>query len=93
MNRVEKYRAIRLARKKIKLLLTTCFILVLIGIITVDYSINDLMNKENGIRLVEINQRDDNYTHIKLLNNNLYFNIEYIKEDINRVVKWILRHD
>ena len=85
MKRLEKYRALRIARKKCIFISLLCFIIIITGILTVDYSINALMNGENGIKLFAVKKTGDGCYLIKIFNKDLYLNINYIKEDVAKI--------
>ncbi|HHX18735.1 MAG TPA: hypothetical protein GX727_07735 [Clostridium sp.] len=88
MKRLEKYRAIRIARKKSLFMLLMCFVVISAGVLTVDYSLNALMNGENGIKLFAIEKIEDEYYQFKIFNKSLYLNTDYVKEDFNKFVEW-----
>ncbi|HAA43657.1 MAG TPA: hypothetical protein DCE02_06620 [Ruminiclostridium sp.] len=89
MKRLEKYRSLRIARKKCIFISLLCFIIIITGILTVDYSINALMNGENGIKLFAVKKTGDGCYLIKIFNKDLYLNINYIKEDFNKLLEWL----
>jgi hypothetical protein len=91
MKRLEKYRAIRIARKKCIFISLMCFIIIFTGILTVDYSLNTLMNGENGIKLFAVKKIEDECYQIIIFNKSLYLNTNHIKEDFNRLAEWLNR--
>lgn len=64
-----------------------CFIMIFIGILTVDYSLNTLMNGENCINVFTIKEVEDECYQIKIFNKSLYLNINYLEEDFNDLIK------
>lgn len=89
MKRLEKFRAIRIARKKCIFISSTCFIMIFMGIFTVDYSLNGLMNNEKGLNLFSVKRIEGDYYNIEIFNKGLHFNPKYIKEEFNKFVQWV----
>ncbi|NLD49400.1 MAG: hypothetical protein GX660_19765 [Clostridiaceae bacterium] len=90
MSRVEKFRQIRKTRKKCFFAIIFTLILMLAGIYTVDYSLNGLMNKEEGFALVRIKPYSDNYYQVEVLGKCLYINAGYIKRDIEGIKEYFI---
>ena len=55
----------------------------------VDYSLNGLMNNENGIKLFAIKRIEDEYYNIEIFNKSFYFNTDHIKEDFHKLLEWL----
>ncbi|MDQ2087536.1 hypothetical protein RBH29_13975 [Herbivorax sp. ANBcel31] len=89
MKRLEKYRTIRVERKRCIFISIICFVIICTGILIVDYSLNGLMNNEDSINLLGIKKIEGGYYHITMFNKNLYFNTDYIQEDLNDFVEWV----
>lgn len=82
MGRVEVFKEVR--RRKTKYVLLFLFVLVImtLGILTVDSSVNHLMNDESSIKIFSVKNMGDAHLEICIMNKKLYVNIQYINRDI-----------
>ncbi|MFZ5987120.1 MAG: hypothetical protein ACOYWZ_08340 [Bacillota bacterium] len=88
MNRVERYREIRLIRRKCLFVFLLSLSIVTAGIFTVDHSISNLMNKEKVISMVRVKPFREDYYHIRVFNKSFFINTKYIKRDMERLKNW-----
>lgn len=58
MNRVEKYRSIKLYKRKCRRMILLFLFLTITGILIADYSINGLMTDENRVKIISVNTSD-----------------------------------
>ncbi|GAE88779.1 hypothetical protein [Acetivibrio straminisolvens] len=89
MNRLEKFRYIRSVRRRYKLAIILSFLILFSGIIVADSSMNNLMNRKSGLGMICITPYGDNHYYVKFLNEDIYINVKYIKEDIKRLKDWL----
>ncbi|HHV30061.1 hypothetical protein [Acetivibrio mesophilus] len=89
MNRLEKYRYIRNARRRCRLAIIFSFLFLFSGIFIADSSMNNLMNRKNGLGMFSITPHGDSHYNVKFLNEDIYINVKYIREDINRLKNWL----
>lgn len=89
MNRLEKYRYIRNGRRRCRLAITLSLLIMLSGIIVADSSMNSLMNRESGLGIISIRPYGDSHYYIEFLNEDIYINVKYIKEDIKSFKNWL----
>lgn len=89
MSRVERFRQ----NRRLKFKIAACFFIFLVtiftGISTADYSINSIMKNETRIKVFTLEEFDNNYIKISIMNKALYVNTSYIKRDYNRVREFI----
>ncbi|ABN52559.1 MAG TPA: hypothetical protein DEF39_12975 [Hungateiclostridium thermocellum] len=89
MNRLEKFRYIRNIRRRNRLAVVLSFLLLFSGILVADSSMNRLMNRESGPGMVYMAPYGDTHYYIRFLNEDIYINVKYIKEDIKKLKNWL----
>jgi hypothetical protein len=89
MSRLERYRRIRIMRRKFTFVCMLSFFITLSGILVVDKSINEIMNREKGLNIVSIKPYKDDYYYIKVFNKNFLVNTKPVKNDIDRFKDWL----
>jgi len=52
---------------------------------------NRLMNRESGPGMVYMAPYGDTHYYIRFLNEDIYINVKYIKEDIKKLKNWLSR--
>ncbi|HOQ36167.1 MAG TPA: hypothetical protein PK033_11060 [Acetivibrio sp.] len=88
MSRLEKFRKIRVMRRRCIFVCIFSFLLMFSGILVADKSINELMNREKRPDIVSIMKYKEDY-YIKIFNKYILINTEYIKKDIDRFKEWL----
>ena len=86
MGRVEKFRRIRIIRKKYIMSFIIFITLLTVGISAADYSINSLMGSKERLRLLGISTENEKVVFY-FVNNRIDFNIHYVKNDLERLRK------
>lgn len=89
MSRFEKFRQIRKMRMKCFFTVLFTFVLMLSGIIAVDYSLDGLMERDKGFALASFEPYNDNYYKVEVMGKCVYINTGYIKSDIERFKEYI----
>lgn len=91
MSRLEKYREIRITRKRYLLSVIIFLMLIIPGLCIVDYSVNSIMKGENRIDVLAIKNIKSQYIEITLMNRKHYINTVYLRRDYERFKKIILK--
>jgi hypothetical protein len=85
MGRVEKFKEIRLLRRKYIFSFLLIVVVFVAGICFTDYSINSLMKNENRLSIVTYSLKNNSNIEISILNNKFYFDISYLKRDLGKL--------
>jgi hypothetical protein len=85
MTRLEKFRDDRRSRKRYKLFIFILFFILTSGICVADYSVNTLISNDRSIKIVSIQNINNSFLKISLLNHKIYVNIIYLNRDYNRI--------
>ncbi|HPD00655.1 MAG TPA: hypothetical protein PLA01_04810 [Acetivibrio sp.] len=89
MSRLERYRKIRIMRRKCTFVCMLSFFIMFSGILAVDKSINEIMNREKGVNIVSIKPYKNDYYYIKVFNKYFLVNTKPVKDDIDRFKEWL----
>lgn len=87
LKRVEEYRRKRQQKRKCFYAVVSFIVLFIIGIISVDYSINKLMYGKDSCSIVYAKRTGINSYEIYILNKPIKFDTSYIKRDIAKIRK------
>lgn len=80
-SRVERFRQKRITRKRTLAAILIFFFLLIIGIVTVDYGVNTLIDDDRNAAIIAVKNYDDS-VEIKLMNRRLILNKQYINRDL-----------
>jgi hypothetical protein len=85
MSRVERFKEIRDRRRKYILSVSFVLIIMILGICTVDYSVNTILLDEKRLSLVTYQTLGEDELQISILNNKIPVNTTFIKRDFQRL--------
>lgn len=85
VNRVEKFRHKKQIRKKYILSFLLFTILLVGGITSVDYSVNNIMQNKNSLQIISFNKLNDSIIEISFFDEKLYLNLTYINRDYRKL--------
>lgn len=85
MSRLEKYRQIRINKRKFRLSMLMFLIVIITGLCIADYSINGLMKNEYAIEFVSVDKVGPSLYSINIFDYRFLINTEYVEKDFNRV--------
>lgn len=66
-----------------------CIIMIIAGILIVDYSVNDLLGKEEKLEVVNLKEINSNYIVINIMNKSIPINTKYVRDDVEGIKKLI----
>jgi len=84
MGRVEKFKQLRNLRQKYIISVLIFITLLTVGICTADYSINNLIGMEQGLRIFNVSNTE-NKVEIVLMNQKIELNLGYINSDLEKL--------
>jgi len=85
VGRVEKFKEARMTKFKFVSSITLFFIVLFIGIIAVDYSLNSIVINSSSINVLKIEKVSENKLEIDFANKKYNLNTTYINRDLNRL--------
>lgn len=88
MTRVEKFRRMRLMRRRYLLAFILLVFIFTAGITAVDRSTNYFMSGKRGVEFVNIESHPE-YIRISFMKKNIYINTKYINRDIAKLKKML----
>ena len=84
MGRVEKFKQLRTLRHKYIISVLIFITLLIAGICTADYSINNLIGIDQGLRIFNV-INNDNRVEVVFMNQKMEFNLGYINNDLEKL--------
>ncbi|AUS95924.1 hypothetical protein CDQ84_07610 [Clostridium thermosuccinogenes] len=85
MGRVERFREIRISRRKFRLSFLFFFLLVITGLCVVDYSVNSIMKNEYSVEFVSLEREGSSLYSLNIFDHKIYINTEYVEKDFRRI--------
>lgn len=79
-NRTEKYRQVRLLKRKCRLVFLLSLILLVLGVCAADYSVNTLVKNDKRISFISFS-RQGNYYRASFLNMSFYIDTRKVVSD------------
>lgn len=90
MGRLERFKEIRVTRRRYILSILIFLMLMIPGICISDYSINSILRNEKRIEVVGVRNINNSYIELDLLKRKYYINIKYLFRDYENVRKRIM---
>ncbi|HEY9059479.1 MAG TPA: hypothetical protein VIO64_03095 [Pseudobacteroides sp.] len=87
MNRVEKFKELRMRRRRSFLCVVLFVFIILGGFATVDYSLNSIMNNEKKIRMISFTRLKDSCINIAIMNMNMKIDLKIFDKSLNKLKK------
>jgi uncharacterized membrane protein YcjF (UPF0283 family) len=87
MNRVEKFKELRMRKRRSFLCIVLFVFIILTGFATVDYSLNSIMNNEKKIRMISFTRLNDSSINIGIMNLNIKLDLKLIDKSCNKLKK------
>jgi hypothetical protein len=85
LKRLEEYRQKKYRKRKYMLAIVIFLLILVIGVVEVDYSINKLISGENHSSMISVKQTAVNNYEIFILNKPLKIDTTYIKRDFAKL--------
>lgn len=84
MGRVEKFRQLRNLRQKYVISILVFITLLTVGIFTADYSVNNLIGTERGLKIFNMSS-SNNIFELVFMNQKIRFDLEYVNNDLEKL--------
>ena len=89
MNRVEKFKELRMRRRRSFLCIVLFVFIILAGFATVDYSLNSIMNNEKRIRMISFKRVNDSCISIGIMNMNMKIDLGIVNKSCDKIKKML----
>ncbi len=87
MNRVEKFKELRMRRRRSFLCIVLFVFIILAGFATVDYSLNSIMNNDKRIRMISFTRINNSCINIGIMNINMNIDLGIINKSCDKLKK------
>jgi len=87
MNRVEKFKELRMRRRRSFLCIVLFVFIILAGFTTVDYSLNSIMNNEKRISVISFKRINDSCISIGIMNMNMKIDLGIVNKSCDKIKK------
>jgi len=84
MGRLEKYRSIRLYKRRCRRIIFFAFLLAIAGILLADYSINGIMGESAKIGIISV-ETDDSKLEVRFMNMKFYADTRFLSKFADRI--------
>lgn len=85
MGRVEKFKEVRMTKVKFVASILLFVVILSVGIMAVDYSLNSIVTNNSTINVLKIVKVAENKLEIDFANKKYSLNTTYINRDLNRL--------
>lgn len=85
VKRLDVFRKQRKMKKKYILVIIISIILTFTGLISVDHSLNSIMNDSDNFKFISIKSVGDSYIVFKIMDKKYYLNTVYVKRDFHTI--------
>ncbi|MGE4283432.1 MAG: hypothetical protein AB7G87_06880 [Clostridia bacterium] len=89
MNRLELYKRRKRSKRLFVLTILVSLAIVVVGLITVDYSVNSMLGINDEIKIASLVKTGDSVYELDFMNCEVEVNLSYIKIDWNNMVGWL----
>ncbi|KNY28098.1 hypothetical protein [Pseudobacteroides cellulosolvens] len=87
MNRVEKFKELRMRRRRLVLCIVLFVFIILAGFATVDYSLNSIMNNDKRIKMISFTRTNRSCINIGIMNINMNIDLRIINKSCEKLKK------
>jgi len=85
MSRLEKYRQIRINKRKFSLLMLLFFVVIITGLCIADYSINGIMKNDYSIEFVSVDKVGPALYSLNIFDYRFLVNTKYVEKDFQKI--------
>ncbi len=88
MNRLELFKRKKRNRRLIVSTIIISTLLIIVGMLTVDYAFNNMLNAQEEIKILTLTKKEDSVYLFNFMNCTGKINFTYVKNDIDKVGLW-----